>query len=121
MSDRVEGKILALLQDPALSPFGNPIPGLDELGVGEAAEGFRDGVVSLADVLGSGAVTVRRIGEPVQAEAETLAVLAGARIVPGATVVATAEGDRVVVTETIAGASVSLPPEIAAHVFVQAP
>ena len=32
MSDRVERKILAMLPDHAESPYGNPIPGLDELG-----------------------------------------------------------------------------------------
>ena len=32
MSDRVERKILAMLPDHALSPYGNPIPGLEELG-----------------------------------------------------------------------------------------
>ena len=32
MSDRVERKILALLADHAESPYGNPIPGLEEFG-----------------------------------------------------------------------------------------
>jgi DtxR family Mn-dependent transcriptional regulator len=32
MSERVERKILALLKDHQDSPYGNPIPGLDELG-----------------------------------------------------------------------------------------
>ena len=32
MSERVERKILAMLEDHLVSPYGNPIPGLDELG-----------------------------------------------------------------------------------------
>ena len=43
MSERVERKILALLADHHNSPYGNPIPGLDELGE-EPGEDFRAGV-----------------------------------------------------------------------------
>jgi len=32
MSDRVERKLLSMLVDPRESPYGNPIPGLEELG-----------------------------------------------------------------------------------------
>src|SRR5829696_5857885 len=32
MSEAVEKKLLALLGNPTLSPFGNPIPGLEQLG-----------------------------------------------------------------------------------------
>ena len=31
MSDAVERKLVALLDNPTISPYGNPIPGLDEL------------------------------------------------------------------------------------------
>src|SRR5918992_692050 len=37
MSEAVERKLVALLGNPTTSPYGNPIPGLDKLGVGEAA------------------------------------------------------------------------------------
>ena len=33
MSEAVERKLVALLGNPTASPYGNPIPGLDELGV----------------------------------------------------------------------------------------
>ncbi|MDK6260332.1 iron dependent repressor, metal binding and dimerization domain protein [Corynebacterium frankenforstense] len=32
MSDEVERRVIAVLDDPTLSPFGNPVPGLEELG-----------------------------------------------------------------------------------------
>ena len=32
MSERVERKLLELLDNPTESPYGNPIPGLEELG-----------------------------------------------------------------------------------------
>ena len=53
MSDRVERKIVALLGDTLTeSPYGNPIPGLEELGVGKA-EDFRAGLVPLREVAGA--------------------------------------------------------------------
>jgi DtxR family Mn-dependent transcriptional regulator len=52
MSERVERKLLAMLVDPRESPYGNPIPGLEELG-GPAADGvgFRDGLMPLPDAV----------------------------------------------------------------------
>ena len=51
MSERVERKILALLADHHNSPYGNPIPGLDELGE-EPGEDFRAGVSTLLELAG---------------------------------------------------------------------
>ena len=47
MCERVERKILGLLADHHDSPYGNPIPGLDELGE-EPGEDFRAGVSTSA-------------------------------------------------------------------------
>ena len=80
MSERVERKILALLADHAESPYGNPIPGLDEFG--EAlGEDFRTGLSTLSEVAVEApvTVTVRRIGEPAQNDHEALGLLPGAR------------------------------------------
>lgn len=125
MSERVERKILSLLDEQHISPYGNPIPGLEELGLPESPERFRDGVVSLTEVVGAepADLLVRRIGEPAQAEYETLALLTGAGITPGATVTAHRESDgRVLVQVAVADAdvqSLSLPRDVAYHVFVQ--
>ena len=51
MSERVERKILALIGEHRESPYGNPIPGLDELGE-EPNEAFRLGVTSLLELAG---------------------------------------------------------------------
>ena len=32
MSEDVERRVVAVIDDPSLSPFGNPIPGLEKLG-----------------------------------------------------------------------------------------
>ena len=121
MSERVERKILAMLDEGRLSPYGNPIPGLDELGEEPYAEQFRDGVSSLIEVVGqdSAAFVVRRIGEPAQADQDAISVLSAGQIAPGAKVRANLEGDRVLVVAEGADA-VSLPRDVASHVFVDA-
>jgi len=87
MSDRVERKILALLDERAQSPYGNPIPGLDELGVTAERE-MRSVVIPLAELAGPEPcrVEVRRLGEPVQHDGEVLTLLQAAGAVPGRSV-----------------------------------
>ncbi|SNC63773.1 iron (metal) dependent repressor, DtxR family [Kytococcus aerolatus] len=121
MSDRVERKILALLENSAESPYGNPIPGLAELG-GVDGKTFRDGVEMLTDVVKDGhqTVFVRRIGEPVQVDGEALALLTEAGVLPGERVEVRLEGDRYVARglRSSSAPGVSLPRETADHVFV---
>ena len=50
MSETVERRLLELLDHPTESPYGNPIPGLAELGETKVGEEFMDGVESLSDV-----------------------------------------------------------------------
>lgn len=125
MSDRVERKILALLSDSHESPYGNPIPGLDELGAGVPPEDFRSGLEMLTSVAGQEPreVVVRRIGEPVQADHEALALLTAAGLLPGRVALVRTEAERVIVYRAGMDESsgVSLPPDIAAHVFVALP
>ncbi|MBO1765955.1 metal-dependent transcriptional regulator [Allobranchiibius sp. GilTou73] len=123
MSERVERKILTMLKDHTLSPYGNPIPGLAELGETGTIEKFRDGVASLTEVVSAepSLLVVRRIGEPAQADHATLEVLTAAGISPGAVVRARLEDGRVLARVEDGPEGVSLPPEIASHVFVQLP
>ncbi|MGL5929648.1 MAG: metal-dependent transcriptional regulator [Dermatophilaceae bacterium] len=122
MSERVERKILAILPDHLESPYGNPIPGLDELGeLGEAVD-FRSGLFTLDEVAVEepATVVVRRIGEPVQVDSEALALLTEAGLLPGRSVRVHREGTRVVAVgaDVSADASVSLPRDVSSHVFV---
>src|SRR5664279_1532018 len=84
VSERVERKILALLGEHRESPYGNPIPGLDELGE-PLNEEFRLGVTNLVELVaqGASAATVRRIGEPAQVDPEALNLLTQAGLMPG--------------------------------------
>ncbi|TWE11690.1 metal-dependent transcriptional regulator [Rudaeicoccus suwonensis] len=121
MSERVERKILDLLTEHHLSPYGNPIPGLEELGEAETMEKFRDGVRPITEALTGEAqeFIVRRIGEPAQADADAIILLSSGGIAPGVAVSAYAERDRVIVTAR-SGHGVSLPRDVASHVFVEA-
>ena len=127
MSDRVERRLLELLEHPHRSPYGNPIPGLGELGDGVPDEGFFDGVVALTELLpefsASGAgpveVTVRRIGEPIQTDIELLARLSRAGVIPEARVAVRRDGG---LTIAVPGSSevVDLTDDDARHIFVVA-
>ena len=131
MSDRVERRLLQLLDHPHRSPYGNPIPGLGELGDGAGDEGFLDGVVALTELLpeapvsalesGAGPVevTVRRIGEPIQTDIELLAQLSRAGVVPEARVAVRRDGG---LTIAVPGSSevVHLTEDDARHIFVVA-
>jgi DtxR family Mn-dependent transcriptional regulator len=117
MSDRVERKLLTLLVDLRESPYGNPIPGLDELGGVEGLD-FRDGVLPLTEVLGTqvGEVVVRRIGEPLQSDAATLELLDRVGLRPGRRVAVRSDGAAVRVLLDGEEALISLAD--AQHVFV---
>ena len=121
ISERVERKILALLDGVMESPYGNPIPGLDELGM-EAGEGFLEGMVSMSDVADHAPVVVviRRIGEPVQVDTEALSLLTAAGLTPGVRATVRREGSRVIAAREgrPEASGVSLPDDIAGHVFV---
>lgn len=83
MSEAVERRILELLKHPTHSPFGNPIPGLAELGDTTAA--VDDELVGLDTVAGpdSRRVTVRRIGEPLQDNHDLMSALNRSGVRPG--------------------------------------
>jgi len=124
MSDRVEKRLVELLNHPRHSPYGNPIPGLDELGEDVAPEDFLDGVESLVvrmrEAEGRVELVVGRLGEPLQTDVELLDRLEAAGVVPGERI-AVESGDGVV-TVGRPGAEfvLDLPHELARHVFVRA-
>ena len=116
MSESVERRLLELLKHPTHSPFGNPIPGLDELGDPHAPD---DGsLVGLDSVAGSESrrVTVRRIGEPIQDNHELMTTLSRAGVLPGQVVKVTLSEGGVLVGSGMEYAE--LDPTTAGHVFV---
>lgn len=120
MSEAVERRVLALLRHPTESPYGNPIPGLEELGEQQEGEAFlENGTVSLAELApqaGPKNVVVRRIGEPIQMDAQVMYTLRRAGVQPGAVVSVTGSPGGVLVGS--GGEAAELGPDVAAHVFV---
>ena len=123
MSEEVERRLLVLLDHPTESPYGNPIPALDELGDPLAAP-FLHGVINLvarvADETGPVEGVIRRLGEPVQFEPELLTQLLAAGVVPGAKVTISAVGSYVSLQVDGYGEGLELPSEVAVHVYVAA-
>jgi DtxR family transcriptional regulator, Mn-dependent transcriptional regulator len=121
ISEAVERRLVDLLHDPTESPYGNPIPGLAELGRPITVEDFNEGVRPLSGVVASDAevdLTVRRISEPLQTDEKLMAQLRRAGVAPGQIVQARRAGAALVVGS--AGETVELTPDTASHVFVSA-
>nr|WP_221935508.1 metal-dependent transcriptional regulator [Janibacter cremeus] len=126
MSERVERKILGILPDHRESPYGTPIPGLDELLSGEdEVIDYLEGLSSLSEIVEqdlTGDFRVRRIGETAQVDTDALSLLTAAQLHPGVVVqVSVDDEERVVVQRDGADAAdaVSLPRGVADHVFVE--
>jgi DtxR family Mn-dependent transcriptional regulator len=120
MSEAVERRLLELLGHPTESPYGTPIPGLDELGEAGTATEFLDGVVALPEVANESGVkvTVRRLGEPIQTDEHVMAALRRAGAMPGERVTATLSPGGILVGS--GGETAELAAGMAAHVFVKA-
>lgn len=88
MSEDVERRLVQVLDNPTTSPFGNPIPGLSELGLDPLSRAEAGNLVRLTE-LPAGmpvAVVVRQLTEHVQGDAELIARLKDAGVVPNARV-----------------------------------
>jgi len=89
MSEDVERRLVRVLDNPTTSPFGNPIPGLSELGLASSESGADQiNLVRLTE-LPAGmpvAVVVRQLTEHVQGDAELIGRLKDAGVVPNARV-----------------------------------
>jgi DtxR family Mn-dependent transcriptional regulator len=132
MSDLVEKRLVTLLDHPHHDPYGNPIPGLSELGEQYEDVPFLEGVQALPALFvgrvtatpggsdGGVAVRLQRIAEPLQVDVELLGRLAAAGLVPGAQV--TARYDGAVYTVAVDGADtvLDLSEDLAKHLFVAA-
>lgn len=120
MSEQVERKLIGILGSPTESPYGNPIPGLDELG-GAATASFQSGVTGLADLLEPQlplTARIRRLAEPLQVDPRLLTDLAAAGVRPGATAVFELRNGIVHVEVEKAPEAIDIPIGIAAHIFV---
>lgn len=116
MSERVERRVIEMIDGPLVSPYGNPIPGLAELGVGDQVE-LPDGVSPLEFLANSDGVdvTIVRWGEMPQTIPGLLEDAVQNGLLPGATVhVTVVDGDYLLQT---ARGDVVVGPDVARHIF----
>jgi len=121
MSEVVERRLIELLGEPVVSPYGNPIPGLAELG--QEAHKERSGALRSLGSAVTGAdqvrLQVRRISEELQKDAVVMRALRRAGATPGADVKAWRVADGIAIGS--AGEVAELTDEAAEHLFVAAP
>ena len=120
ISETVERRLIELLDHPTESPYGNPIPGLDELGESNNHESFMAGVEPLDQVAAPGdgvRVLVRRISEPLQTDEVLMAALRRVGALPDRVVTVARAAGGVLVGS--GGETMELGPEAASHVFVR--
>jgi len=117
MSETVERRLVDLLDHPTESPYGNPIPGLDELGELPGDE-FLTGTELLSDLAGEelASVRVRRISEELQKDEPLMGTLRRIGVLPDKVVGITATEAGVLVGS--GGETAELDLEAAGHIFV---
>lgn len=119
MSEDVERRLVEVLNHPTTSPYGNPIPGLDEPGI-SASELHEEPLKRLSE-LPQGqthAVVVRRLAEHIQTDPEVIGRLREAGVVPDARVTVESKPGAVVITVPGHG-GFELPDEMAHAVQVK--
>jgi DtxR family Mn-dependent transcriptional regulator len=120
MSENVERKLLTLLGNPTVSPFGNPIPGLEALRGDHPLGGGTSVVLDALTLLSTTAtadgrsVVIRRISEQLQENTDLLRRLADQGVRPGVTMTARLVDGSVELDGAV------LPPGVAQHLFVTA-
>ncbi|WP_054814151.1 metal-dependent transcriptional regulator [Nocardia arizonensis] len=99
MSEDVERRLVEVLNHPTTSPYGNPIPGLDELGIATSSNSD-EGLIRLSDLPHGHvhAVVVRRLAEHIQTDPEVIGRLREAGVVPDARVTVETKPGSVVIT-----------------------
>ncbi|MDP3890022.1 metal-dependent transcriptional regulator [Nocardioides sp.] len=119
MSETVERRLLDLLDHPTESPYGNPIPGLAELGESAPGEDFMEGVEALTAVAGpaEARVHVRRISEEMQKDESLMAAMRRVGALPDKTVTIVATSEGVLIGS--GGETAEIDPEAAEHIFVR--
>jgi len=122
MSEDVERRLVQVLDDPTVSPFGNPIPGLNALGV-EQTNTMPAGakLVRLTELPAgnSVAVVVRQLTEHVQGDVALIGRLKEAGVVPNARVLVQTSVDGDVTIMVSGHENVELPHEMAHAVKVE--
>ncbi len=119
MSEQVEQRLITLLGHPQTSPYGNPIPGLADLGesAGPITETHRDLIGADVAAGRGGRYEVRRIIEIVQNQPRVMDRLHRGGVIPGAVLEFAVRGDSLVVVDGLT--TTELPPDVAHGIHVR--
>ncbi|QYJ03882.1 metal-dependent transcriptional regulator [Nocardioides panacisoli] len=119
ISENVERRLIQLLDHPTESPYGNPIPGLAEIGETAEGEEFMAGVEPLSKAAGteSSRALVRRISEEMQKDESLMSALRRVGAMPDKAVNIQATPDGVMVGA--GGETAELVTDAADHIFVK--
>lgn len=117
MSEAVEQRVVAVLEDATRSPFGNPIPGLEALGVVDPSPA--DHGIRAVDLSEGSPVEARivQLNEILQVDLEQFGLLVDAGIGVGSTVTVSHEGGTIRLSS--GSSDVELSPELAHAVRVE--
>lgn len=117
VSDQVERRLLAMLDVPTHSPYGNPIPGLARLGYDAPTEPFRGDTSSLAELATDDdrRIVLVRMSEFAQSMPRALAALAAAGVKPGTEAMLRATPLGVRLVGELGGADLSF--DVAEHLY----
>ena len=120
MSEQVERRLVELLDHPQESPYGNPIPGLAELGEAREDTDFLLGVVPMTKAIVGATepvrLVVRRIVEELQKDTQVMSVLRRVGALPGNDVLVSQGHDGVIVARQ--GETAEIDFDSASHIFV---
>lgn len=115
MSSQVEKRLQTLLSGPTIDPYGNPIPGAEQI---QRSEGSIERQVQNGQVLEA---KISRIGEPIQAEHWLLQHFFEVKIFPGVTVGLAKRGHEYVIWPTegpMADKKIRIEDQYAPHLFI---
>jgi DtxR family transcriptional regulator, Mn-dependent transcriptional regulator len=121
MSETVELRLLEVLGHPTVSPYGLPIPGLDELGETASRESAAESPLTTLDrvvIDPSKTVVVRRLAEPLQTDTALMSRLRRAGVQPGCAVTVSPSASGLLVGS--GGEATEITSLVASHVFVSA-
>ena len=120
MSEAVERRLMEILDNPTVSPYGNPIPGLEELLPGGGGAPIdASAMAPLSEVAQDDVrrVIVRRIAEPMQDDGEAMTTMHRIGAMPGASVKVHRSAGGVTIGS--GGEYTELTDDVAVHVLVE--
>lgn len=117
ISDDVERKLVRVLENPTVSPYGNAIPGLDRIGIADGPDSFRG--TRLAEIPPGAPLqaTITALGELVQTDVAFFDELCRIGATPGKNVSVTKSGTSVEVSTDIG--SVTVDPVLAHAIRIE--